>query len=246
MRLDRVIAVRNSKMVYRDGDRCIKVFHKAYAKAEVLREALNHAVVEETGLPVPKLLEVTVIEGKWAIAMEYFRGKTLKQHAETKENKHKEIEKLVAVQREIQEKNPAGLTDMRVQMAERIERSGLDSKTQGKLLQKMAMMPVRKCLCHGELDLSNIIISDFDDVCILDWSHAAAGDPSADAAKTYLMFILGDDNASAEYYLGVFCRESGISPEEIKAWMPIIAAAELYHANEKTRGILRETAKQVN
>ena len=92
--------------------------------------------------------------------MEYFRGKTLKQHAETKENKHKEIEKLVAVQREIQEKNPAGLTDMRVQMGERIERSGLDSEIKEKLLQKMAMMPVRKCLCHGELDLSNIIISD--------------------------------------------------------------------------------------
>ena len=32
MKLDRVIAVRNSKAVYRDGDRCIKVFNAEYPR----------------------------------------------------------------------------------------------------------------------------------------------------------------------------------------------------------------------
>ena len=58
MKLDRVIAVRNKKTIYRDGDRCIKVFNEDYSKADVLNEALNQARVEETGLPIPKLIEV--------------------------------------------------------------------------------------------------------------------------------------------------------------------------------------------
>ena len=71
MNLDRVIAVRTTKTVYRDGDLCIKVFNKEFTKADVLNEALNQAIVEGTGLNVPKIKEVTTINGKWAIASEF-------------------------------------------------------------------------------------------------------------------------------------------------------------------------------
>ena len=79
MNLNRIIAVRNSKTVYRDGQRCCKGFNEEYSKADILSEALNQARIEETGLVVPKLLEVTVPEGKWAIVYEYVQGKTLGQ-----------------------------------------------------------------------------------------------------------------------------------------------------------------------
>ena len=36
MNLDRIIAVRTSKTVYRDGDKAIKVFDEDYSKADVL------------------------------------------------------------------------------------------------------------------------------------------------------------------------------------------------------------------
>ena len=38
MNLDRVIAVRTTKTVYRDGDLCIKVFNKEFTKADVLND----------------------------------------------------------------------------------------------------------------------------------------------------------------------------------------------------------------
>ena len=57
MNLDRVIAVRTSKTVYRDGDRCIKLFDSDYSKAEVLNEALCQARVEETDLLIPKIVK---------------------------------------------------------------------------------------------------------------------------------------------------------------------------------------------
>ena len=55
MKLDRVIAVRNNKTIYRDGDVCVKVFNDDYSKADVLNEALNQARIEETGLNIPKV-----------------------------------------------------------------------------------------------------------------------------------------------------------------------------------------------
>ena len=77
MNLDRIIAVRNNKTVYRDGDLCMKVFNEAYSKADVLNEALNQARIEETGLRIPRIREVTVVNGRWTIVSDYIRGKTL-------------------------------------------------------------------------------------------------------------------------------------------------------------------------
>ena len=82
MKLDNVVQVRAAKTIYRDGDRCIKVFNENYSKADVLNEALNHARIEETALNVPKLFEVTTVDGKWAIVMEYIDGITLKEYIE--------------------------------------------------------------------------------------------------------------------------------------------------------------------
>ena len=56
MNFDRIIAVRNDKTVYRDGDRCVKVFGGGYTCAEVLNEAHNQALALEAGLRVPKVL----------------------------------------------------------------------------------------------------------------------------------------------------------------------------------------------
>ena len=77
MKLDNVISVRLHKTIYRDGDKCIKVFDSDYSKADVLHEALNQARIEETGLNIPKVLEVTMVNGQWAIVLEYIEGKTL-------------------------------------------------------------------------------------------------------------------------------------------------------------------------
>ena len=77
MNLETVIAERKNKVIYRDGDRCVKVFNRSFSKADILNESLNQARVEDLGLNVPKILEVTSIDGKWAIVSEYVEGETL-------------------------------------------------------------------------------------------------------------------------------------------------------------------------
>ena len=79
MNLDRVIAVRNDKTIYRDGNQCVKVFNDNYSKADILNEALNQARIESTGLSIPRILGVNMVDGKWAIVSEFIKGKTLSQ-----------------------------------------------------------------------------------------------------------------------------------------------------------------------
>ena len=77
MDLTHVIAERENKKIYRDGAKAIKVFAEGYSKADILNEALNTARVEETGLPIPKLLAVDTVNGQWAITTEFIEGDTL-------------------------------------------------------------------------------------------------------------------------------------------------------------------------
>ena len=102
MKLDRVIAVRTNKTIYRDGDRAIKVFNEDYSKADILNEALNQARVEETGLHIPKILEVTKADGKWAIVSEYIEGQTLDAIMKANpEKKDEYIEQMVDLQMQV-------------------------------------------------------------------------------------------------------------------------------------------------
>ena len=76
---DQIIAVRPNKVIYREGDTVLKVFGAEYSKALVLNEALNQARVEETGLNIPRVLEVLLVEDKWAIRSDFIEGETLQQ-----------------------------------------------------------------------------------------------------------------------------------------------------------------------
>lgn len=62
MKLDTVIAERIHKKIYRDGSFAIKVFDETFPKSDILNEALNQSRIEETGLNVPKIVEVAKID----------------------------------------------------------------------------------------------------------------------------------------------------------------------------------------
>ncbi len=239
MNLDRVIAVRNSKTVYRDGDKCIKVFDKDYSKSDVLNEALNQARVEETGLSIPKIIEVTTIDGKWAIVSEYIKGKTLDRlMAEEPEKKDEYLEMFVDLQLEMQSKTCPLLNKLKDKMNRKISQAELDATTRYDLHTRLESMPKHNKLCHGDFNPSNIIITEDSTPYVLDWSHATQGNASADAARTYLLFWLNGDIDGAKQYLDLFCEKSHTDKRYVQSWMPIVAASQSVKGNEKEREFL--------
>lgn len=239
MKLDRVIAVRNHKTIYRDGDKCIKVFDADYSKADVLNEALNQARVEETGLKIPKILEVTMVDGKWAIVSEYIKGKTLAQMMEEDpDNKEQYLEQLVALQLEVHSKTNPLLNKLKDKMNRKISMAELDATTRYDLHTRLEGMPKHNKLCHGDFNPSNIIIAEDGTPYILDWAHATQGNASADVARTYLLFWLNGDIDGAKQYLDLFCKKSNTAKQYVQKWMPIVAASQSVKGNEKEREFL--------
>ncbi len=239
MNLDRVIAVRNDKTVYRDGDRTIKVFNAEYTKADVLNEALNHARIEQTGLNVSKVLEVTMIDGKWAIIFDYIKGKTLAQLIEENPEKKAEyIELLVDLQMEVHSKSCPLLNKLKDKMSRKVADTEFDATTRYDLYARINDMPKHNKVCHGDFNPSNIVISENGMPYILDWSHATQGNASADVARTYLLFWLNGDISGAKIYLDTFCQKSNTEKQYVEKWMPLVAAAQSLEANEKEREFL--------
>ena len=239
MKLDRVIAVRNNKTIYRDGEKCVKVFEADYSKADVLNEALNQARIEETGLNIPKIVEVTMVEGKWAIVSEFVKGKTLQQLMdEDAEKKDEYIELLVDLQLDVHSKVSPLLNKLKDKMNRKISASELDATTRYDLHTRLEGMPKHNKVCHGDFNPSNIIITEDGTAYILDWSHATQGNASADAARTYLLFWLNGDIEGAKKYLDLFCEKSNTEKQYVQKWMPIVAASQSVKGNEKEREFL--------
>ena len=247
MKLDRVIAVRNSKTVYRDGDACIKVFDEEYSKADVLNEALNQARIEETGLNIPKIREVLTIDGKWAIVSDYIKGKTLAQlMKDNPEKKEEYIELLVDLQMEVHSKRSPLLNKLRDKMNMKISMADLNDATKYELHTRLNGMPKHTKVCHGDFNPGNIIIGEDGKAYIIDWSHATQGNAAADAARTYLLFRLDYDAEDAEKYLELFCKKSGTENKYIQKWLPVVAASQSVKGNAKEREFLLSWADVVD
>ena len=239
MKLENIIATREKKTIYRDGDRCIKVFNSEYSKADVLNEALNQARIEETGLSIPKILEVTTVDGKWAIVTEFIEGKTLSQMMkDDPENKEKYIAMLVDIQMEIHAKTCPLLTKLKDKMNRKISLSSINATTRYELHTRLEGMPKHNKVCHGDLCPSNIIITADGTPCIIDWAHATQGNASADVARTYLTFMLSGDEDAAKTYLRLFCEKSDTAMQYVQKWMPIVAASQSVKGNENEREFL--------
>ncbi len=239
MNLDRVIAVRNDKTVYRDGDLAIKVFNEDYSKANVLNEALNQSRVEETGLAIPKIHEVTLIDGKWAIVYDYIKGKTLAELMEKNPDKMDEyLELFVNLQIEMHSKKAPMLGKLKDKMTRKISESSLDATTRYELHMRLDSMPKHDKVCHGDYNPSNIIITDDGTPYILDWSHATQGNASADVARTYLLFCLAGDKELADKYLKLFCQKSDTPVQYVNKWLPIVAASQSVKGKPEEREFL--------
>ena len=239
MKPENIIAKRPNKTIFRDGNRCIKLFDAEFSKADILNEALNQARVEETGLNIPKIQEVTVVEGKWAIVTEFVEGKTLAQLME--ENPDKQdlyLEQFVDLQLKVHAEVCPQLNSLKDKMNRKISASSLDATTRYELHTRLESMPKHKKVCHGDFNPSNIIITEDGAAYILDWSHATQGNASADAARTYLLFMLNGNEELAKKYLKLFCKKSNTAMQYVQKWMPIVAASQSVKGNEHEREFL--------
>ncbi len=241
MKLDEknLIVARPYKKVYQVEDKIIKVFEPIHPKSAIFNEALNQARVEETGLDIPKVLEVTQIDGKWALILERREGKTLTMLMEEQpQNLEKYMNQFVDLQLEIHSKHAPLLGKLKDKLIRQINRiKELDATTRYELLMRLDGMPKHIKMCHGDFNPSNIIVDQDGKMSVIDWAHATQGNASADAAMTYLLFALKDQK-KADLYFDIFSKKSDTPKQYIQQWFSIVAAAQLAKDNNLEKDFL--------
>ena len=241
MNLSKENLIASSELVeiYRDGDKCIKLFKEGVRKTNPLYEALTHARVEDTGLPVPVIHALDVIDGRWAIIMDMIEGETLEDLMKENPEKTEEyLEQMVDIQLEMHAHTAPLLSRLKDKMQRKISETTFDATTRYELHTRLESLREHKKVCHGDFNPSNIIITPDDEAYILDWSHATQGNASADAARTYLLFWLSGDITGAEKYLELFCKKSDTAKQYVQKWIPIVAASQTVKGKAEEREFL--------
>lgn len=238
MNLEKIIAVRTSKTIYRDGNRVIKVFDSDYSKSDVLNEALNQAKVEQTDILIPKIESVTMIDNKWAIISEFIKGNTLQRLLEENPDKMEEyMDKFVDLHIRLHSTKASLLNELNDKIKRKIELTELLATKRYALRLDIETMPKKNSICHGDFNPSNIIIDDEGNSYILDWSHATIGHPLADVANTYLIF-LEDSIKLANKYMELYCKKTNTEAKKVLDWIPLVAAVCSVKSSEKKKEFL--------
>ena len=241
MTLDKanLIVKRPYKEVYRCEEGIVKVFETTHPKSAVFNEALNTVRIEETGLDIPKLKEVTQIDGKWALVIEKKNGKTLEEMMQVDAaNIEKYMSDFVDLQLTIHAKTAPMLNRMKDKLARQIDTlKALDATQRYELRTRLESMPKHSKVCHGDFNPSNVIVGKNGKMTVVDWAHATQGNASADAAMTYLLFALKDQK-TADLYLDLFCKKSDTAKQYVQQWLPIVAASQLEKDNELEKDFL--------
>ena len=158
MNPEKVLAVRTSKTIYREGDRVYKVFDQDFSKSDILNEALNQARVEETGLAIPKILEVTKVDGKWAIVSEFIGGKTLEQLMQENPQKLTEyMDQFVEIQLDVHSRKAPLLNKLKDKMHRKINEADVDPTLRYDLQTRLESMPTHTKVCHCLLYTSRCV-----------------------------------------------------------------------------------------
>lgn len=246
MKLENIIAKRPTKTIYREGNLAIKLFDESYSAPDILNEALNLAIVHESGFPAPAIVNVERIDGKWAIATEFIEGVTLLELMDENPDREDEyFSRFVDIQLDMHKNKAERLRHHTDKMHAKISKCGLPATFRYELHTRLNGLPRHSKLCHGDFTPGNVIITPEDTAYVIDWAHATQGNASADAARTYLRCMLAGREKQAEKYLNIFCQKSDTAKQYVQKWLAIVAASQLVKGNPEEREFLTRWASVV-
>ncbi|MED0939515.1 aminoglycoside phosphotransferase family protein [Bacillus mobilis] len=229
MNLGNPIAKGNTAEIYLYDSKVVKLFKEYLPDTESINEAKKQKYAYSCGLPVPNVFEVTKIQNRQAIIMEYVKGDSI---GDLLLNNLNEADHYINICVNEQKKihSICVNTDEIESMRERLERQiksvyKLDEKQKENILNKLHSIMFEPRLCHGDFHPFNLILSN-KSVNSIDWVDASSGDIRADVFRTYLLYSQSSVEL-AEMYLHIYCRNTGLSRDEIFQWAPIIIAARI-------------------
>ncbi|WP_424475493.1 aminoglycoside phosphotransferase family protein [Oceanobacillus kimchii] len=233
MKLGELIAKGNTADIYAmDDKKVVKLFKPDFPGVEAEKEASKQQFAKKCGLHVPKIFDVTIINNRQAIIMEYMNATPLGEYIL---GQTKTVEEIMLICVKVQQHiHQIAVKDHLIEsMSEKLEyqitnNAVLNKKQKRDLLKELNKIDYTAYLCHGDFHPFNVLIDEKkDETIIIDWVDASAGDIRADVYRTYLL-LSGSNQELADLYVNQYCSTSEITQDEVFQWGPIIAGARLF------------------
>lgn len=244
--------------VYAWGDeQVLKLFHAWVTEEAVAQELDVSRAVQEVGLPVARVGEIVVLEGRQGLLYERVVGPTMLEVLQARPwSLWKMARRLAALQVAVHDvTGVAGLPSQGARLAAQVAGAAqLDEALRRRLLRALEEMTQGERLCHGDFHPGNVILTERRPV-IIDWTDAKLGNPAADVARTSVL-ALGEvqraetplrDKVLLRLLHGAYLRRMeqlrpGVAAEAA-VWRPIVAAARMSEGIEGLQGWLATVAR---
>lgn len=243
MDLGKPIAYGRTAEIYAwEKNQVLKLFYDWFPSTAVEYEAQVAHAVYASGLPVPKPGQVITIAGRMGLEYERLDGLTMLGTFQKRPWRMRALAKQFAELHVHMHATPTGRPNSQ---RERLQQKIKDAKPLSDALKQaalaaLALLPEGESLCHGDFHPDNIIMA-VNGPVIIDWIDVTSGNPLADFARTAvlvrygapppmnplgILLRLGRDRFYRAYFRHYFAQ-SGADPEQVRLWIPVVAAARL-------------------
>ena len=246
---DHPLAVgRTAEIFAWDDGRVLKLYREWCPPNWIKYELEIGRIVQDAGLPVPRIGDMVEVNGRRGVIYERIRGVSmlgvLRAQPWTVFRAARQFAELHAAMRRCVV--PGDLPTQRAAFERSVRAApGLADDLRDAALRALAALPEGDQLCHGDFHPDNVMMSARGPI-VIDWMTTTRGNPLADVARTLFLLTRGEPPSLVDRWMvkllrwqfiaGYLKRYFELCPRadaQLAAWRPIIAAARL---NEKIPG----------
>lgn len=258
--LVRLAAGREAEVFALDRDRVLRLALSGSQQRDVKREAVGLRAAHAAGVPVPAVHEIVVVDGRPGLIIDRLEGPDLLVElgrrpwlfwsvASTLGRIHAAVHDVDA---------PQELPALRDQLEAQLHSPLVPDDVRGDALERLSELPDGSRLCHSDFHPQNLLRSGHG-YAVIDWSHAARGDPAADVARTRMLLGTGAPppgtpahmRALARVgrrivvsgYMRAYRRETPLPASRVARWTPVVIAARLATGIPEERSTLLDLVR---
>ena len=235
------VAAGQSAEVFRlDGGRVLKLFHAGIDPGIVEREYALMQAIQGTGLPLAEALGLEDRGDRRGIVYSEMAGPDLLVYLRQQPWRWRwALAQMARLQQQIQAQQVPRLRSRKALLAEDIEMAPVGETLRAAAIDRLEQLVEGDALSHGDLHPANLIVTP-DGLAVIDWSRAARGALPTDVVRTEMLMRFGPGQTggqiggwweekirdrAAAYYVKQYRAVTGMEPEALAAWRPLVALA---------------------
>ena len=195
---------------YGEGKVC-KLFFAGYPKEAVEREYRNATEVQRLGLPVPKVYETVVLDGRNGIVYEKISGKSMLEGIfENPGEAGAYLEQFIGLQKKWLTARSGEVMSYKSFLKGQVE--GARQAVETSLISEINALPDGDTLLHGDFHPGNILLTPDHRAVVIDFMNVCRGPALYDIARTYFLLKEKDETFGKAYFTLTEISEAEIEP----------------------------------